>query len=108
MVEECTPRLRHNRNRIFHGLRPFQNLRKKAVFLAIGIDLDGKKDVLSMWVDENESARYWASVLNSLIYRGVEDIFIACTDNLTGFRDAIAAVYPLPDISNCIIYQLFV
>lgn len=79
---------------------------KKAVYIAIGIDLDGKKDVLGMWVGENESAKYWASVLNSLRNRGVEDIFIACTDNLTGFTNAIEAVFPKTEIQNCIIHQL--
>lgn len=79
---------------------------KKAVYIAIGIDLDGKKDVLGMWVGENESAKFWATVLNGLRNRGVEDIFIACTDNLNGFSDAIAAVYPKTDIQNCIIHQL--
>ena len=79
---------------------------KKAVYIAIGIDLDGKKDVLGMWVGENESAKYWASVLNSLRNRGVEDIFIACTDNLTGFANAIEAVFPRTEIQNCIIHQL--
>ena len=79
---------------------------KKAVYIAIGIDLDGRKDVLGMWVGENESAKYWASVLNSLRNRGVEDIFIACTDNLTGFANAIEAVFPRTEIQNCIIHQL--
>ena len=79
---------------------------KKAVYIAIGIDLDGRKDVLGMWVGENESAKYWASVLNSLRNRGVEDIFIACTDNLTGFSAAIEAVFPQTEIQNCIIHQL--
>ena len=59
-----------------------------------------------MWVGENESAKFWATVLNGLRNRGVEDIFIACTDNLNGFSDAIAAVYPKTDIQNCIIHQL--
>ena len=79
---------------------------KKAVYIAIGIDLNGRKDVLGMWVGENESAKYWATVLNSLRNRGVEDIFIACTDNLTGFSNAIEAVFPRTDIQNCIIHQL--
>lgn len=79
---------------------------KKAVYIAIGVNLDGKKDVLGMWVGENESAKYWASVLNGLRNRGVEDIFIACTDNLTGFASAIDAVYPKTEIQNCIIHQL--
>ena len=79
---------------------------KKAVYIAIGINLDGRKDVLGMRVGENESARYWASVLNGLRNRGVEDIFIACTDNLTGFSNAIEAVFPKTEIQNCIIHQL--
>ena len=67
---------------------------KKAVYIAIGIDLNGRKDVLGMWVGENESAKFWATVLNGLKNRGVEDIFIACTDNLTGFDAAIHASFP--------------
>lgn len=79
---------------------------KKAVYIAIGIDLDGHKDVLGMWVGENESAKYWATVLNSLRNRGIEDIFIACTDNLCGFSTAIEAVFPKTEIQNCIIHQI--
>ena len=79
---------------------------KKAVYIVIGVNLDGKKDVLGMWVGENESAKFWATVLNNLKNRGVEDIFIACTDNLTGFTAAIEAVFPKTDIQNCIIHQL--
>ena len=79
---------------------------KKAVYIAIGIDLDGRKDVLGMWVGENENAKYWATVLNSLKNWGIEDIFIACTDNLTGFSAAIEAVFPKTEIQNCIIHQL--
>ena len=59
-----------------------------------------------MWVGENESAKFWASVLNNLKNRKVEDILIACTNNLTGFSEAIAAVFPKTDIQNCIIHQL--
>ena len=79
---------------------------KKAVYIAIGIDLSGRKDVLGMWVGENESAKYWATILNGLRNRGVEDIFIACTDNLTGFSAAIEAVFPKTEIQNCIIHQI--
>lgn len=91
---------------IHYHVRSEGQIVKKAVYIAIGINLDGKKDVLGMWVGENESAKFWATVLNGLRNRGVEDIFIACTDNLTGFADAIAAVYPKTDIQNCIIHQL--
>lgn len=62
--------------------------------------------MLGMWVGENESAKFWASVLNNLKNRKVEDILIACTDNRTGFSEAIAAVFPKTDIQNCIIHQL--
>lgn len=91
---------------IHYHVRSEGQIVKKAVYIAIGIDLDGKKDVLGMWVGENESAKFWATVLNGLRNRGVEDIFIACTDNLTGFSDAITAVFPKTDIQNCIIHQL--
>lgn len=91
---------------IHYHVRSEGQIVKKAVYIAIGIDLDGHKDVLGMWVGENESAKFWATVLNSLKNRGVEDIFIACTDNLTGFSVAIEAVYPKTEIQNCIIHQL--
>jgi Transposase and inactivated derivatives len=91
---------------IHYHVRSEGQIVKKAVYIAIGINLDGKKDVLGMWVGENESAKFWASVLNSLRNRGVQDIFIACTDNLTGLSNAIEAVYPKTEIQNCIIHQL--
>lgn len=91
---------------IHYHVRSEGQIVKKAVYIAIGIDLDGRKDVLGMWVGENESAKYWATVLNSLKNRGIEDIFIACTDNLTGFSAAIEAVFPKTEIQNCIIHQL--
>ena len=91
---------------IHYHVRSEGQIVKKAVYIAIGINLDGRKDVLGMWVGENESAKFWATVLNSLKNRGVEEIFIACTDNLTGFSAAIEAVYPKTEIQNCIIHQL--
>lgn len=91
---------------IHYHVRSEGQIIKKAVYIAIGIDLDGKKDVLGMWVGENESAKFWATVLNGLKNRGVEDIFIACTDNLIGFSSAIEGVFPKTEIQNCIIHQL--
>ena len=91
---------------IHYHVRSEGQVVKKAVYIAIGIDMDGRKDVLGMWVGENESAKYWATVLNGLRNRGLEDILIVCTDNLTGFSQAIEAVYPKTDIQNCIIHQL--
>lgn len=91
---------------IHYHVRSEGHIVKKAVYIAIGIDLDGHKDVLGMWVGENESTKYWATVLNSLRNRGIEDIFIACTDNLCGFSTAIEAVFPKTEIQNCIIHQI--
>ena len=91
---------------IHYHVRSEGQIVKKAVYIAIGLDLDGRKDVLGMWVGENESAKFWATVLNGLRNRGVEDIFIACTDNLTGFDTAIHAVFPETEIQNCMIHQL--
>ena len=79
---------------------------KKAVYIAIGINMDGIKEFLGMWVGENESAKFWLSVMNSLKNRGVEDILIACVDGLTGFTNAIEAVYPKTEIQQCIIHQI--
>ena len=79
---------------------------KKAVYIAIGIDLEGKKDVLGMWIGENESARFWAGILNELKNRGVRDILIACIDGLSGFTEAITGVYPKTEIQQCIIHQI--
>ena len=79
---------------------------KKAVYIAIGINMDGMKEVLGMWVGENESAKFWLSVMNGLKNRGLQDILIACVDGLTGFPAAIEAVYPKTEIQQCIIHQI--
>ena len=91
---------------IHYHVRSEGQIVKKAVYIAIGVNLEGRKSVLGMWIGENESAKFWASVLNNLKNRKVEDILIACTNNLTGFSEAIAAVFPKTDIQNCIIHQL--
>lgn len=90
---------------IHYYVRSEGQIVKKAVYIAIGVNLDGRKDVLGMWVGENESAKFWATVLNSPKNRGVEDIFIARTDNLTGFDTAIHATFPQTEVQNCIIHQ---
>jgi putative transposase len=78
----------------------------KAAYMVIGIDLDGSKDVLGMWIGENESSKFWLTVLNDLKNRGVQDILITCVDNLTGFSQAISACYPQTEIQKCIIHQI--
>ena len=76
----------------FHVRQDNQTI-KKAVYVAIGIKLNGQKEVLGLWVGGNESAKYWLGVLNEIKNRGVEDIMIVSVDGLIGFGDAIAAVY---------------
>ena len=89
----------------FH-VRSEGHIIKKAVYIAIGIRCDGIREVLGMWVGENESAKFWTSVMNSVRNRGVEDILIACVDGLTGFTNAIEAVFPKTEIQQCIIHQI--
>jgi transposase-like protein len=91
---------------IHYHVRKEGSIVKKAVYIAIGVDLNGIKDVLGLWVGENESAKFWLSVMNEIKNRGVDDILIACVDGLTGFVDAIGAVYPKTEIQQCIIHQI--
>jgi transposase-like protein len=79
---------------------------KKAIYIAIGTDLEGKKDVLGIWVGATESAKYWLSLLNGLKSRGVQDILIASVDGLTGFSEAIAAAFPKTEVQRCVIHQI--
>lgn len=78
----------------------------KAAYTAIGVDLEGVKDVLGIWIGENESAKFWLSVINEIKNRGIKDILIVSVDNLSGFSDAIKAVYPETEIQKCILHQI--
>lgn len=78
----------------------------KAAYVVLGIGLDGKKDILGVWIGENESSTFWLSVLNDLRNRGVQDVCVFCVDGLNGFREAIGAVYPKSQIQRCIIHQI--
>jgi transposase-like protein len=78
----------------------------KAVYMVIGIDLDGCKDVLGMYIGEHETSKFWLTVLNELKNRGVEDVLICCVDNLTGFSDAVTACFPQTEIQKCVVHQL--
>lgn len=78
----------------------------KCIYLVIGLKNNGHKEVLGMWIAETESASFWMSVLTDLKARGVEDILMACTDNLKGFTDAIKGVFPLCITQLCIVHQI--
>jgi putative transposase len=87
-------------------VRENRRIINKAVYLALGINLDGHKELLGMWMSENEGAKFWLSVLTDLKNRGLQDILIACVDGLTGFPDAIEAVYPQTQVQLCIVHQI--
>lgn len=78
----------------------------KAAYVVLGITLDGNKDILGIWIGENESSKFWLNVLNELKTRGVKDVFLFCVDGLAGFREAIGAVYPDAHIQRCVIHQI--
>jgi putative transposase len=78
----------------------------KAIHLALGVNMDGQKELLGMWITHNEGAKFWLSVLTELKNRGLHDIFIACVDGLTGFPDAIESVYPATKIQLCIVHMV--
>ena len=88
-------------------LRREGRVENTAVYTVLGVDLEGHKDVLGHWVgDGGEGANFWLSVVTDLQTRGVEDIFIACIDGLTGFKDAIHSVFPHTEIQRCVIHQI--
>ena len=79
---------------------------KKAAYVVLGIDKDGMKKVLTITIGENESAKYWMTVLNELKNRGVQDILVLCADGLTGLKEAISAIYPKTEYQRCIVHQI--
>ncbi|MAO68426.1 MULTISPECIES: IS256 family transposase [Idiomarina] len=81
-------------------------VQNKSVYLALGINTDGEKELLGLWMAQTEGAKFWLSVMNELKNRGVDDIFIACCDGLKGFPEAIEAVHPKTQVQLCIVHQI--
>lgn len=79
---------------------------RKAFYLALGVNGDGQKELLGIWISENEGAKFWLNVLTELKNRGLEDILIACIDGLTGFPEAIGVVYPKTQVQLCIVHMV--
>src|SRR4051812_7786314 len=86
------------------AIRDQQVVRKKAVYVAVGVTLEGTRDCLGLWIEKTEGARFWTSVLTDLRNRGVKDVLFVCTDGLSGFPEAIAAVFPLSVNQTCIVH----
>ena len=87
-------------------IRQDKQVINKAVYLALGVNVEGHKELLGMWISENEGAKFWLNVLTELQNRGVKDILIACVDGLKGFPDAINTVYPETQIQLCIVHMV--
>ena len=87
-------------------IRQDKRVINKSIYLALGVNMEGHKELLGMWISENEGSKFWLSVLTELQNRGLQDILIACVDGLKGFPDAINAVYPETRIQLCIVHMV--
>jgi putative transposase len=87
-------------------VREDRSVRTRACYLAIGVSCEGEREVLGIWWQETEGAKFWLAVLNDLHHRGVEDVLVACVDGLTGFPEAIEAVFPQTWVQTCIVHQI--
>jgi putative transposase len=87
-------------------IRDGQAVRNHACYLAIGVNLDGERDVLGIWFQRNEGAKFWLQVLTEFKQRGVADVLVACVDGLTGFPEAIEAVFPQTWVQTCLVHQV--
>ena len=91
---------------IHYKVREDGQIKNKAAYVVLGVDLDGFKDILGIWIGESESSKFWLGVLNELKNRGLEDVLIFSVDRLTGLKEAIQTAYPKAEIQRCIIHQL--
>jgi putative transposase len=87
-------------------IRDEGSVKNKAVYLALAIQRDGTKDVLGLWIQQSEGAKFWLAVMNELKNRGLQDILIAVIDGLKGFPEAITAVFPHTEIQTCIVHLI--
>lgn len=91
---------------VHYKVREDKQVVSKAAYVVLGVNMDGEKEVLGIWVGANESSKFWLSVLNDLKNRGVNDVLIFCVDGLKGFKEAISAAYPQAKVQRCIVHQL--
>lgn len=120
IIDKITPEIKEWQNRTLEPIYPIVYMdamvfkikddagfyKNKALHFAIGINLEGKKDLLGMWITNNEGAKFWLSIVTELKNRGVEDILIASVDGLKGFGEAINSIFPKTVIQRCIIHQI--
>ena len=119
IVEKITPEITAWQNRALDPVYPFvfmdaihykvkenHQYITKAAYVVLGIQADGRKDILGVWIGENESSKFWLQVMNDLKNRGIKDVYVFCVDGLKGFREAINAAFPRSAIQRCIIHQI--
>ena len=119
IVEKVTPEVNAWQNRPLESVYPFifmdaihykvkedHQYITKAAYVVLGIRMDGHKDILGVWIGENESAKFWLSVMNDLKNRGIRDVYVFCVDGLSGFREAIGAAFPKSQLQRCIVHQI--
>lgn len=91
---------------VHFSVRDNGQIQKKAAYVILAVNLTGHKEILSIHIGENESAKYWLSVLNELKNRGVKDILVICADGLTGMKEAVSAAFPQTELQRCIVHQV--
>src|SRR5947207_4879533 len=91
---------------LFVKIRESGHVQNRAIYVVIGVTLDGQKEVLGLWTSQTEGAKFWLQVLTDLQNRGVRDIYIACVDGLKGFPEAIQTVFPKTSVQLCIVHLL--
>ncbi len=119
ITDKIIPQMNEWKNRPLESIYPFifldaihykvredGQIKNKAAYVVLGVNLDGYKDILGIWIGENESSKFWLGVLNDLKNRGVEDVLIFSVDGLTGLKEAIQTAYPNSEIQRCIVHQL--
>jgi putative transposase len=119
ITEKILPEIKEWQNRPLEKIYPFifmdavhykvrgeGHIESRAAYVVLGVNIEGNKDILGIWIGHNESSKYWLGVLNELKNRGVEDVLTFCVDGLTGLKEAIQVAYPKSEIQRCIIHQL--
>jgi transposase-like protein len=119
ITERIVPEIKEWQNRPLERIYPFifmdaihykirddSSVVSKAAYVVMGINIEGMKDILGIWIGDNESSKFWLGVLNELKNRGVEDVLLFCVDGLTGIKEAINAAFPKSEIQRCVIHQL--
>jgi len=119
ITERVIPEIKEWQNRPLELIYPFVfldaihykikddgHILNRAAYVVLGVGVDGIKDILGIWIGENESSKFWLGILNDLKNRGVEDVLMFCVDGLAGIKEAIQAAFPKSEIQRCIIHQL--